>query len=132
LKFSILFSSGFEAAMDLTRLMTRSYIGEHIFEEIQGIADGAEVDAGTLMQLHLYTGLAEGYSSIFGAWGGATPDGSVLQMNALDWDPSSPLRDHQAIVVRHPAIGKGQPFINIGFLGFVGSFCGASLRRHFY
>ena len=64
---------------------------------------------------------------MFGAWGAAVPSG-LLQLRALDWDIAGPYKDHALIVVYHADNVNNNPntFLNIGFVGWIGSITGAS------
>ena len=78
---------------------------------------------------------------MFGANSSATPDGSLLQLRALDWDVegqfslycglpltassgAGPFKNFPQITVYHPQPNNGYPFVNIGWTGWIGSITG--------
>ena len=67
---------------------------------------------------------------MFGAWGDSVPSG-LLQLRALDWDVDGPYKDHALIVVYHADKVNNNPnsFINVGFVGWVGSISGTHIFR---
>ena len=90
---------------------------------------------------------------MFGANGTATPDGSLLQLRALDWYAdgmnklilhsviylqvhlifafcTGPFRNYPQITVYHPNSGNGYAFANIGWSGWIGSITGQILTLH--
>jgi len=115
---------GLEAALDLTYEFTRWYSGEYFFEEMQGVSDASGVSYDTILQMHMLPELVQAHCSIYGAWGSATPDGSLYQLRALDWDTSGPLQQYPVVTIYHPDLG--QPFANVGWAGWIASITGMS------
>ncbi len=64
--------------------------------------------------------------SMFGAWGSATPNGSLVQMRALDWDMTTPLMLCPAVTVFHPDADNGHAWASLSWMGFVGALTGMS------
>ena len=81
------------------------FTGDYFLEEIRGLADASGVDYKVLytlllllwfcgsqsvlqkiQRIHMIGELTKGSCSMFGANGSATPDGSLLQLRALDWN----------------------------------------------
>lgn len=56
--------------------------------------------------------------TMFGAWGSATPTGTLTQLRALDFG-SGPFANYSIMTVYHPT--GGEPFATIGFPGFAGA-----------
>ena len=93
-----------DAALDLEILATEWYSGDYFLQEIKGLADASGVDykvctmkqlcschlhilcVQKIQRIHMIGELTKGACSMFGANSSATPDGSLLQLRALDWD----------------------------------------------
>lgn len=80
-------ASGFllSTALDLTHEVTRPFTNRKYYQEMRGIADGAEISLKILIRIHMIGQLTKGTCSMFGAWGKATPDEKVIQLRSLDW-----------------------------------------------
>lgn len=52
---------------------------------MRGISDASGVPIKLLRRIHMIGELTKGTCSMFGAWGKATPDKSLIQLRALDW-----------------------------------------------
>jgi len=118
---------GLDAVLDLEVDATIKFTGDYFIQEIQGLSDATGVNFKDIQRLHLLGELTKGDCSMFGAWGDALADGySLIQLRALDWDMDGPFRNYPQVTVYHPNQGNGQPFANVGFSGFVGSFSGMS------
>jgi len=117
---------GLDAGLDFTYELTRHNTPQYFFEELQGLADGAGYDYKMVRRIHMIGELTKGACSMFGVWGNAIPkDGPILQLRAFDWDVDGPYKDVPSLVVYHPS-NNGHPFINIGFIGWIGAFSGIS------
>jgi len=117
---------GLEAALDLTYEFTREYTPQRFYDEMQGLSDASGTDYNTILRLHMFPELVQAACSIFGAWDSATPDGSLLQLRALDWDTNAGLQDYPLVTIYHPNEGDGHPFANVGWVGWVASITGMS------
>jgi isopenicillin-N N-acyltransferase-like protein len=121
---------GLVAALDFTYDATKSFTDPRIYEEMRGISDASGVDYSMLMRVHMIAGLTQGKCSMFGAWGQALDpslSGHLLQLRALDWDMSSPVRDYSAITVYHPTDpADGHAFAMVGMVAFIGALTGVS------
>lgn len=128
---SMIGTFGLELALDLTEGLTRKYTNEDYYTELQGMADATGVWVQQAIRVHLIGSLTQGDCSAFGAWGEATKDvgGGLLQLRALDWDTDGPFKDFPAVIVYHPSEGKGHPFANVGFIGWIGSITGMSSQQ---
>ena len=117
-----------------------------LYDEIDGIAHGACAAAATagracdaaayaktLRKVNMLPDLIRMQCSMLGAWGGASPGGSLVQLRALDFG-GGPFANHSILVVHHPtppsAVGATgtppQPFAALSFPGFVGVVTGFS------
>lgn len=120
---------GLDGALDMTELFSKSYSDPKIYQELQGLSDGAGIDFQTLVRVHMIAGLTQGACSMFGAWGSALKDpNSLLQLRALDWDMDGPFRDKSQITVYHPTDGTNS-HINMGIAGFAGGLTGISNKQ---
>ena len=90
---------------------------------VQGIADGAQLDAGAVQRLIAFVMLSDASCSGFVAFGPATRDGRLLQLRNLDWgDDELPVAKHAVLLVHEPP-GKRR-YLSIGFVGLVGTVSG--------
>jgi len=119
-------NAALDVALDVLIDLTTPSTGAYIYEELHGLADGAGLDYAMLARVHLIGELTQGDCSLIGAWGGATAGGKTLQLRALDWDTEGPFRDYPTMFVYHPTTPRAHPFVNVGFLGFIGTFSGQS------
>jgi len=120
---------GLDAALDLTRDLTEPYTPQQFYDEMRGLADGSGVDYETVVRIHLIGELTKGDCSLFGAWGKATPDGSLLQLRALDWNTADVFRNASAVLIEHPTGDESQgshAFASVGFIGWLGALTGYS------
>lgn len=89
---------GVPAALDVTKFLTmvcvdrcvqivhlQEYTPDYFFEEVKGIAAGANVSYKTLYELHMFPELVKAACSMVGAWGQASDGGSLYQLRALDF-----------------------------------------------
>jgi isopenicillin-N N-acyltransferase-like protein len=118
-----------EVALDVLIDLTTPSTGAYIYEELRGLADGAQLDYKRLARVHLIGELTQGDCSLIGAWGRATAGGKTLQLRALDWDTDGPFRDFPAVFVYHPTTPGAHAFVNVGLLGFIGCFTGQSAAQ---
>ena len=93
-------------------------------EEMRGLAAGAGIPLETLQQVHALPELMAVTCASFAAFGSATKDGRVIQVRNLDWAIQSQVHRYAALFVYRPE-GK-YPFVNIGWLGFIGVISGIS------
>ena len=87
-------------------------------EEMQGIADGAEVPLKSLQRVHALPELMATTCAGFAAFGKATRDGKLIQIRNLDWAIQSDVQDYSALFLFRPR--DGHPFVSVGWLGFIG------------
>jgi len=117
---------GLIGALELTALMTADYTPKHFFEEMRGMANSTGLSYETILNVHMLPELVQAACSMFGAWGTSTPDGSLYQLRALDWDTSGPLQMYPTVTVYHPKAGNGHAFANVAWAGFIGTLTGMS------
>lgn len=118
---------GLGAALDLTAKATSAYTGDWFADEIRGISDATGVSTQLITRVHMIGELTKGQCSMFGAWGDATPSGSLLQLRALDWDIDGPFQDYPQVTIYHASVaGEGRTFANVGWAGWIGLITGMS------
>jgi len=88
------------------------------------MADASGADYNNIVQVHMLPELVKAGCSMFGAGKTATPDGSLFQLRALDWDISGPLQQYPLVTIYHPKYGH--PFANVGWTGWIASITGMS------
>jgi hypothetical protein len=120
---------GLDVALDLEILATQYYSGDYFLQEINGLADASGVDSKKIHRIHMIGELTKGACSMFGANSSATPDSSLLQLRALDWNVDGPFKNFPQITVYHPHPGSGYAFANIGWTGWIGSITGVSSQK---
>ena len=90
---------------------------------VQGLADGAGIDASRLLRNMAIVMLADASCSAFVAFGPATEDGRLLQLRNLDWGGDElPAAQGTVLLLHEPP--DGQRWLSIGFVGLVGSISG--------
>ncbi len=90
---------------------------------VQGIADGAGLDAGLLQRNIALVMLSDASCSAFVAYGPATDDGRLLQMRNLDWGGKDLPASQGTLVLLHEP-PDGQRWMSIGIIGLIGSISG--------
>jgi hypothetical protein len=126
---------GLLTALDLTWDLTHQWIGDYFVQELHGLSDSAGIPYLTLRNIHLLGSLTQGDCSMYGAWGDAIAEmtkatgSQLMQLRALDWDTSVAARLTPTVTVYHPEEGNGQPFINIGWAGWIGGLTGMSSAK---
>eukprot|EP00162_Nutomonas_longa_P009975 comp19618_c0_seq1/m.37544 comp19618_c0_seq1/g.37544 ORF comp19618_c0_seq1/g.37544 comp19618_c0_seq1/m.37544 type:complete len:431 (+) comp19618_c0_seq1:2-1294(+) len=123
----IISTLGADAALDLTADATRIFTPDYFFEEMRGVAEGAEVEYATVLRFHMFPELIKASCSMLGAWGSAvqTP-GSFYQLRALDWGTDSPMNNVPTLLVYHSdgSTKQGNTFATLTWAGFVGTITG--------
>lgn len=103
------------------------YISADLKEEMQGLADGADVPLRWVHWQHVIPDLSWlpplHYScSYYAAWGKAVRDGHLYQIRALDYWRDAKVQDKPAIIFFRPA--KGYAFATAGWIGMIGAASG--------
>ena len=110
-----------------------------IFDELDGVAEGVcdeAVAAGTacdvaeltktLRNVNVLPDLIRMQCSMLGAWGSATPMGTLLQLRSLDFG-GGPFANNSILIVHHPPAmpdGTSQSFASLSWPGFAGAVTG--------
>lgn len=87
-------------------------------EEMAGLAAGSGVPLRVIHRMHAIPDLGETSCSGMVASGAATRDQHVYQLRILDYGANFSLQQRPLITVYRPL--DGQPYINIGWIGFIG------------
>lgn len=98
------------------------FVPAHALEEMQGLADGAGIPLKALERIHALPDLTSATCASFAASGAATRDGRLIHIRNLDWAIQSGVQSYAALMVVEP--NGGRPFVNIGWLGFIGVITG--------
>ncbi len=112
--------------LDIAYNQMAPYIPLAYKDEMQGLADGAEINVKIVHRMHAIPDLSELDCSFFAAWGSATADGNLYQIRALDYATDIHLQEHPALIVYEP--DEGQRFINVGWVGFIGVVSGINYQ----
>lgn len=98
------------------------HIPKDILEELQGLADGAQVPLEQVRTVNMIPELF--HCSGFALWGRATKDGVLYHGRILDYAMQLGYHQFALLIVARP---KGKhAFINVGYCGFVGSVTGTN------
>ncbi|MEI6083777.1 MAG: C45 family peptidase [Verrucomicrobiota bacterium] len=102
----------------------RPYTPRDDLEEMAGLAAGSGVPLRVIHRMHAIPDLGETSCSGMVAFGDATRDHHVYQLRILDYGANFGLQQRPLITVYRPL--DGQPFINIGWIGFIGVISGVN------
>ena len=117
---------GLETALDLTWLATSSYTGDYFMDEMKGMADATNYSVDRIRRIHMIGELTKGSCSMIGAWGKALGKDGLITVRALDWSVDGPFRDYPELVIYHAQNSKENTFLNMGWVGWIGSISGVS------
>lgn len=102
-----------------------SYTPQHLLEEMQGLADGAEVAFSKILILNMFPEMF--HCSGVVALGEAAKDGTLVHARVLDYAIGKGLQETAVLIVAEPN-GK-IPFVNVSYAGFVGSVTGMNRQQ---
>jgi isopenicillin-N N-acyltransferase like protein len=102
------------------------YIPERYQRELEGLADGAEVDLNKLRWLLVISELTERYCSAFAVFGKATGNGKLYHGRNLDWMMNTGLQNDAALICYEP--DGFTPFASAGYLGSIGVLSGMNVE----
>lgn len=103
----------------------KKFIPERFFEEMQGVADGAGLDAQDVIVANFIPELF--HCSGFALGRSTTKGGRVYHGRVLDYGCDWRLQEHAILTVAEPA-GR-TPFVNVTYAGFVGSVTGMNAEK---
>ena len=112
-------------AIQTITTIQKPFVPEKYFEELQGLAEGAELD---LQEVRIANFLPELFHcSGFAISGAATKDGTLYHGRVLDYAIDWGLQDHAVVIVCEP---DGEiPFVNVSYAGFVGCVTGMNAEH---
>ena len=103
----------------------KKFVPERFYEEMQGIADGAEMDVQDIIIANFIPELF--HCSGFALSGSATKNGALYHGRVLDYGCDWRLQEHAVLTVAEP---EGLiPFVNVTYAGFVGSVTGMNAEK---
>jgi isopenicillin-N N-acyltransferase like protein len=103
----------------------KPYLPEKYFEELRGLADGAQVPLADAQVANFIPELF--HCSGFALMNSATADGTLYHGRVLDYATDWGIQEHAVIVVAEPE--HGIPFVNVTYAGFLGSVTGMNARH---
>lgn len=103
------------------------FVKERYKQEMRGLADGSGIDLKMIQRAHAIPDLSEFHCTFFAAWGKATPDGSLQQIRALDYETRAGIQDEPALIVQIP--DDANAFVNVAWLGFIGVVTGMNEKK---
>ena len=116
-----------DADLDRAWKVMSPHIAPEFREEMRGLAAGAKVPERWVHWMHIIPDLSWIQCSYFAAWGKAVPDGHMYQIRALDYWMEQRVQDKPAVIMWRPM--KGHPFVNAGWIGFIGVCSGMNAAR---
>jgi len=115
------------AKLDEAWAQMAPFVPQRYEDEMRGLADGSGVPLQTVHRAHAIPDLSEFHCTFFAAWGSATRDGHLQQIRALDYATQAGLQNTPALIVERT--DRGQVFVNIGWLGFIGCVSGMNVSH---
>ena len=112
-------------AIEMILKIEEPYIPERYFDELAGLAAGAEIPLRDARAGNFIPELF--HCSGFALMNSATKDGTLYHGRVLDYAVDWGLQDHAVLVVAEP---EGRiPFVNITYAGFIGSVTGMNAEH---
>lgn len=103
----------------------KKFVPERFYQEMQGIADGAELDVQDIIIANFIPELF--HCSGFALSGSSTKDGALYHGRILDYGCDWRLQEHAVLTIAEP---EGLlPFVNVTYAGFVGSVTGMNAEK---
>jgi isopenicillin-N N-acyltransferase-like protein len=103
----------------------RKHIPPSYYEELAGLAAGAEIDEDDIRIGNFLPELM--HCSGFSTMNSATKDGTLYHGRVLDYAIDWRLQEHAVLMVAEPT--GGIPFVNVTYAGFIGSVTGMNARH---
>ena len=94
------------------------FVSDDFLEEMRGLSDGAGIPLETLHRIHALPEWMAMTCASFAVFGKASEGGRLIHGRNLDWSIQSGVQRYAAVFVVHPT--RGHPFVNCGWLGFIG------------
>jgi len=126
----ILEEYGVNAVLEFTYFLTRDYIPQYYFDEMQGMADATGIDFMTIVRFNMFPELVQAHCTMVGAWGDSAAErgknNTLYQLRGLDWSTNGPVQKYPALLVYHPSASGANNFASFSWDGFVGALTGIS------
>jgi hypothetical protein len=106
--------------------MMARYAPKEDLEEMAGLAKGSGIALDRIHRMHAIPDVGETSCSGLVAKGGATRDGHVYQLRILDYGANFNLQRRPLITVYRPTTANANPYVTIGWIGFVGAVSGVN------
>lgn len=108
------------AAIDTIIRIQQPYVDKRYWDELQGLADGADVSLKDAQAANFIPELF--HCSGFALANTATQNGKMLHGRVLDYAVDWGLQDHAVVMIVEP---EGRlPWVNVSYAGFIGSVTG--------
>ena len=114
--------------LDVVYRMCMNNIPERLRREMEGIADGAEIDLQTLHRMHAVSEVTERNCSVFAVWGKATKDGKMYFGRNFDWMMDGGMQEAAVLILYEPEEKGMIPFASAGYIGLVGVLSGMNME----
>jgi len=112
-----------EFSKNLPTLM--SYIPTHFYEEMRGLAEGAEVPLSKIVALNLFPEMF--HCSGITVSGEASKNGDLYHARVLDYSIGKNLQETAVLQIVEPDEGKA--FLNVSYAGFIGTVTGMNIEK---
>lgn len=110
--------------IDTIVAIQRPYVPRKYFEELEGLAAGADIKLQDAITANFIPELF--HCSGFAVMNSATRDGTLYHGRVLDYATDWKLQEHYVLIVAEPK--GGIPFVNVTYAGFIGSVTGMNVR----
>ena len=114
--------------LDRAWKMMARYSPKEDLEEMEGLAAGSGVPLDVIHRMHALPDVGETSCSGLVAKGSATQDGHSYQLRILDYGANFNLQRRPLITVYRPTTGNANPYVTIGWIGFVGAVSGINAK----
>jgi hypothetical protein len=102
-----------------------SFVPVHFKEEMQGLAEGAEIPIEKIVALNLFPEMF--HCSGITVFGNASKNGELYHARVLDYSVGKNLQSTAVLQVVEPA--KGIAYLNVSYAGFIGSITGMNCEK---
>lgn len=102
-----------------------AFIPEQYKEEMQGLADGAEIPLQKILILNLFPEMFHCFGVT--AAGNATEDHSLYHVRGLDYGIGKNLQTTAVLIIAEP--NNSYSFLNVSYAGFIGSVTGMNSQK---
>jgi len=111
--------------IDLIIGIQEPYVPKKYFEELEGLAEGADLKVADARAGNFIPELF--HCSGFAIANSATKDGTMYHGRVLDYAVDWNLQEHAVLIVAEP--DGGIPFVNVTYAGFIGSVTGMNAEH---